>query len=350
MLQHSKVHTVYKEHGDTEQIIYGVKMLNPMLDAWSSLALSPWMMDPFRIGAWPEPAQDADTGKFISDRFDGKTGSLRYKLFIPNGYTGAPLPLIVMLHGCGQDADDFASGTGMNELAEKFQCLVAYPEQSAGANGGKCWNWFEEAHHQRDQGEPALIAGVTRKILAEYAVDEARVFVAGLSSGGAMAVILGRTYPDLFTAVGCHSGLAHGSATDRLGAMRAMRDGADPGRLARNGIASSGPIIVFHGDIDSTVHLKNSDGVVQQSIDSYAAGVPRRRQKLAMALSEERGEMTGRGFTRNIHRGVAGEIVAEQWTVHGAGHAWSGGSGRGSYTDAQGPDASEAMLRFFIRR
>jgi poly(hydroxyalkanoate) depolymerase family esterase len=325
-------------------------MLNAMLDTWASLALSPWNADPFRLGISPAPASQAGAGKFVSDRFEADFGSLRYKLFIPSKYTGAPLPLIVMLHGCGQDADDFASGTGMNELAEKFHCLVAYPEQSSGANCGKCWNWFEEAHHQRGQGEPALIAGVTQKILSEYAVDETCVCVAGLSSGGAMAVILGRTYPDLFTGVGCHSGLAHGSATDSYGAMRAMREGADLGALAKTGPAASVPIIVFHGDLDSTVHWKNSVGVVQQSIDSYAAQIRQEREKFEMALSKETGETTGRGFTRNVHRGKAGEVVAEQWTVHGAGHAWSGGSPGGSYTDTNGPDASEEMLRFFIRR
>jgi poly(hydroxyalkanoate) depolymerase family esterase len=298
----------------------------------------------------PEPAREADASKFISNSFDADFGSLRYKLFIPSKYTGAPLPLIVMLHGCGQDADDFAFGTGMNELAEKVRCLVAYPEQSPSANYGKCWNWFEESNHLRGQGEPALIAGVTQKILAEYAVDRTRVCVAGLSSGGAMAVILGRTYPDLFTSVGCHSGLAHGSATDRYGAMLAMRDGADLGALAKTGPAASLPIIVFHGDMDSTVHWKNSVGVVQQSIDSYAAQMRHARAKVEIALSEETGEVTGRGFTRKVHRGAAGEIVAEQWTVHGSGHAWSGGRRNGSYTDTNGPDASKEMLRFFMRR
>jgi poly(hydroxyalkanoate) depolymerase family esterase len=325
-------------------------MLNTMLDTWSSLALFPWNADPFRRGNSLEPTREADASKFISNRFDADFGSLRYKLFIPSKYNGTPLPLIVMLHGCGQDADDFAFGTGMNELAEKVPCLVAYPEQSPGANCGKCWNWFEESHHQRGQGEPALIAGVTQKILAEYAVDESRVCVAGLSSGGSMAVILGRTYPDLFTSVGCHSGLAHGSATDFYGAMLAMRDGADLGALAKTGPAASVPIIVFHGDMDSTVHWKNSVGVVQQSIDSYAAQMRHAREKVEIALSEETGEATGRGFTRKVHRGTAGEIVAEQWTVHGSGHAWSGGSRRGSYTDSNGPDASEEMLRFFMRR
>lgn len=327
-------------------------MLNPMLDAWTSLALSPWDAAPFRFGMSllaPE-AESAPTGRFESDRYTADFGALHYKLFIPSEYSGAPLPLIIMLHGCGQDADDFACGTGMNALAEKFHCLVAYPEQSPCANGGKCWNWFEEAHHHRGQGEPALIAGVTRKIIDEYAVDTAKVFVAGLSSGGAMAVILGRTYPDLFTAVGCHSGLAHGSATDRYAAAHAMRHGADDGSLHAMDAANRVPTIVFHGDLDSTVHPKNGASVLLQSISAHGGRPAHPRLGADLHTSEETGEITGRSFTRHIHRSQSGDIFAEQWTVHGTGHAWSGGSRRGSYTDANGPDASEEMMRFFMRR
>lgn len=323
-------------------------MLNSFVDVWSSLALSPWNQSFFGAPSMLTETQASAKGAFISDCFHGDSGSLGYKLFVPDAYSGAPLPLVVMLHGCGQDADDFANGTGMNELAEKFHFFVAYPEQTRGAHEGKCWNWFDEAHHHRGQGEPALIAGVTQKIVAEYAIIQSRVFVAGLSSGGAMAVILGRTYPDLFTAVGCHSGLAHGSARDRLGAMVAMRNGASTDRIAKSGPAVSGPVIVFHGDLDPMVHLKNSDSVVQQSIDSYSAGVPCESENFELELLTETGEATGRGFTRSIHRGLAGAVVAEQWTVHGTGHAWSGGSGRGTCTDTKGPDASEEMLRFFV--
>jgi poly(hydroxyalkanoate) depolymerase family esterase len=316
-------------------------MLNPMLDAWNSMAqFSPWDSAPFRFGiALIAPPPPAAPGDFIAGHFVADFGSLRYKLFIPSEYDGSPLPLIVMLHGCGQDADDFACGTGMNALAEKYHCLVAYPEQSACANGAKCWNWFEQANQLRGQGEPALIAGVATRIMSDYAVDAGKVFVAGLSSGGAMAVILGRTYPDLFTAVGCHSGLAHGAATDRVGALRAMRHGADVALLHRMEAGDSVPTIVFHGDLDSTVHPTNGGRIVEQSIHARAA----------LDASQEIGEATGRAFTRAIHRSKSGDIFAEQWTVHGAGHAWSGGSGRGSYTDANGPDASEAMLRFFIQ-
>jgi len=303
-------------------------MLHTMLDAWSSLAFSPFA-----------PALPQAGGEFVACRYHGESGTLRYKLFIPNGHDCAPLPLVVMLHGGGQDADDFALGTGMNALAQEHGCLVAYPEQSASANWGRCWNWFDDAHHHRGKGEPALIAALTRQVMADYAVDPARVYVAGLSAGGAMAIILGRTYPDLFAAAGSHSGLAHGSATDCHGATLAMRDGARAWAPACDCAVSGVPVIVFHGDLDSTVHPDNSLGVVRQIIDGQAA----------LSSSTETGQHAGRGFTRHIHRSHGGRILAEHWTVHGVGHAWSGGNRRGTYTDAGGPDASREMLRFFLR-
>ncbi|WP_020654720.1 extracellular catalytic domain type 1 short-chain-length polyhydroxyalkanoate depolymerase [Massilia niastensis] len=317
-------------------------MLHTMLDTWTSLAFGGFGAAPLLPGSLP--ASERGAGQFTSGLFESDAGSLHYKLFVPSTYDGTPLPLVVMLHGCGQNADDFALGTGMNELAEQFGCLVVYPEQSRGANWQGCWNWFEKAHHERDQGEPALIAGITQKIIADYAVDRTRVGIAGLSAGGSMAVILGRTYPDLYTAVGCHSGLAHGSATDSFGAMQAMRHGADVCPLVDTDSTIDVPVIVFHGDMDDTVHLSNSMGVVRQSIEASSARVT---DDDAEVLTEDAGAAT-RAFTRSVHRGQAGEVLAEHWTVHGAGHAWSGGSRRGTYTDAHGPDASKEMLRFFI--
>jgi poly(hydroxyalkanoate) depolymerase family esterase len=173
------------------------------------------------------PAPTPGQGQFVSGTFQSESRSIDYKLYIPSGEPDAPLPLVVMLHGCGQDASDFARGTGMNELAEQAQCLVLYPEQSSQVSWNRCWNWYDQAHHERDEGEPALIADLTRSIIAQHAVDASSVSIAGLSSGGAMAVIMGRTYPDLFTAVGCHSGLPHRSATDTMSALTAMRDGSN---------------------------------------------------------------------------------------------------------------------------
>jgi poly(hydroxyalkanoate) depolymerase family esterase len=319
-------------------------MFANVMDAWSSFALPAWNGAAFGFPASTHSVQHA--GEFIPGRFDADYRAVYYKLFVPSSYCGQPMPLVVMLHGCGQNASDFALGTGMNELAEQLQVLVLYPEQSADAHWNKCWNWYEPSHHRRGEGEPALIAGLTQHIAASYAVDERRVAVAGLSSGAAMAVILGRTYPDLFSAVGCHSGLAHGSATDTVGAMLAMRDGADPDTLAYTGLPAGVPTIVFHGDADATVHQQNSAGVVRQSVDSYAAHTPDAHAD--MRIVEETGESGGRAFTRHIHAAKSGIVLAEHWTVHGAGHAWSGGSPHGSYTDTRGPNASKEMLRFFL--
>lgn len=291
----------------------------------------------------PRPASGFSSGSVTY-----RHRAIDYKLFIPSTCGDEPVALVVMLHGCGQNAADFALGTGMNELAERHGFLVVYPEQSPNANWHMCWNWFDAANQERDHGEPALIAALTRKIIDEYAVDPRRVSVAGLSSGGAMAVILGRTYPDLFSAVGCHSGLPHGSATSGYGAACTMRHGADLSRRGDNAPACGVPIIVFHGDDDATVHSNNGDAVVRQSLDAYAAGA--RGAPRATTNECETGQAHDRRFTRAVHRGEDGDIVAEHWTVHGAGHAWSGGNWRGSYTDANGPDASREMLRFFSSR
>jgi poly(hydroxyalkanoate) depolymerase family esterase len=312
-------------------------MFNTVFDAWSSFASLSW--NGLAAGS-PPP------GTFTSGRHEDEERVLHYRLFIPGGEKTGPMPLVVMLHGCGQDATDFARGTGMNALAEAYRCLVLYPEQSCSAHWNRCWNWYDQAHHRRGEGEPALIAGLTRHIMAQHAVDARRVAVAGLSSGGAMAVILGRTYPDLFSAVGCHSGLAHGSATSSAGAMQAMRDGPDPATLAQPGPQAGLPVIVFHGDADATVNRKNGSGVVRQSVDSHPAH--RRGTRADIAVVEETGCAGGRKFTRRIHQEKTGSVLAEQWTVHGTGHAWSGGNLHGSYTDMHGPNASEEMLRFFM--
>lgn len=317
-------------------------LLTTLMDAWTALAFGRGVQpsSPARVAR----TQRRATGRFSTGVHRNDAGTLRYKLYVPASYDGTPMPLVVMLHGCRQNADDFARGTAMNELAEQFGCLIVYPEQSRGANWHGCWQWFDKAHHERGQGEPALIAGVTRQIIDEYAVDRAHVGVAGLSAGGAMAVIMGRTYPDLFTAVGCHSGLAHGSAKSGRDAMLAMRNGVCVAPRSPSVTAQGLPIIVFHGDRDKTVHLNNSDCVVRQSI----AGRPAKMSGAAQVVHSRPADSARHAYTRTVHRAATGEVLAEQWTVHGAGHAWSGGSKRGSYTDAEGPDASREMLRFFI--
>ncbi len=283
--------------------------------------------------AAPEGAQ------FVARSFRCSTGSRGYKLYIPSTYTGEAAPLVVMLHGCTQSPDDFAAGTRMNVLAEEQACLIVYPGQTQSANAQKCWNWFNPADQQRDQGEPALIAGITRQVMQDYAVDPRRVYVAGLSAGGAAAAIMAQAYPDLYAAVGVHSGLACGAARDIPSALAAMRHGtAAPRSPGGGGKRRIVPTIVFHADKDATVHPHNGDQVIAQSA---ADGALRTEVHIGQVPG-------GHGYSRTIHTNASGEPVLEHWLVHGGGHAWSGGSPAGSYTDPHGPDASREMLRFFL--
>ena len=275
--------------------------------------------------------------QFIEGTYSNSAGTRTYKLFLPSGYRqGHPIPLVVMLHGCTQSPDDFAAGTRMNFIAEEQTCLVVYPAQRSDANPSKCWNWFRAADQRRDEGEPSLIAGITCQIMQDYSVDSTRMFVAGLSAGGAAAAIMGATYSDLYAAVGIHSGLAYGVATDMPSAFAAMRQGASAGRQTIAG-GPMVPTIIFHGDRDSTVHPDNGTQAVKQVI-----GATRTQTKV------HRGQIPGgHQYTRTTH--TAGErVVLEHWNIHGVGHAWSGGSSAGSYTDPEGPDATKEMLRFFL--
>lgn len=303
----------------------------------SAVAPSPPTPDPYE-----QPARDKPRdGTFTSHRFRCAAGSMQYKLFVPCGSdTGAPL--LVMLHGCTQSPDDFARGTRMNALAQEHGFLVAYPVQAQSKNANKCWNWFRAGDQQRGAGEPAVIAALTRHLVQEHALDARRVYVAGLSAGGAMAAVLGATYPDVYAAIGVHSGLPFGAARDLPSAMAAMAQG---GSSAAE-IGKPVPAIVFHGDRDVTVNPCNGGAVVDQFIRGEAPGAIHTHD--ASQITVERGSVpNGRNYTRTVYRNANGAIVAEHWEVHGAGHAWFGGDSSGTYTDPTGPDASEHMLRFF---
>ncbi len=274
---------------------------------------------------------------YLARRFTCAAGARDYKVYVPSGAEGRALPLVVMLHGCTQTPDDFAVGTGMNRLAEERGFLVAYPGQPSSANPSTCWNWFDLAHQERDQGEPAILAGVTRAVMEEFSVDPARVFVAGLSAGGAMAATLIATYPELYAAAGVHSGLPHGAAADLPSAFAAMSGGAKAPRKRR----AKGQIrtIVFHGANDRTVAPSNAEAILAD----VRAGLAEPPQEVI-----QDGVAGGRAYTRIILADSRGVAQAERWAVDGLGHAWSGGSPEGSFTDAKGPDASREMLRFFL--
>lgn len=277
--------------------------------------------------ALPEGAQ------FVLQTFGGPAGNREYKLYLPSSKGSNP-PLLVMLHGCTQDADDFAAGTRMNKLAEEFGFLVAYPIQPRGQNPSGCWNWFRPNDQRRALGEPSIIAGIADQVAEQYDVDPRRVFVAGLSAGGAMAAVMAATYPDKFAGVGIHSGLSYGAANDVMSAFAAMRGEIGP---AKTGAApSSVPTIVFHGDADQTVNPVNADHIV----NATSAG-------RAHSTDTSIGEASGRRFTRRVSQADEASIRFENWRIHGAGHAWSGGSADGTFADEAGPDASREMVRFF---
>lgn len=271
-------------------------------------------------------------------------GSREYLVYAPAVMAPEPAPMLMMLHGCTQDADDFARGTRMHLRAALEGYVVVYPRQSRRDNPNACWNWFRPGDQQRDAGEPAILAGLLAELRQRFNGDARRMHVAGLSAGGAMAVTLARTYPEMFRGVGVHSGLPHGCARDVPGALAAMRSGAPPAPTgcARRAPVVGIPTIVFHGDRDHTVNVGNATRIVEDAL-AVAAGDG---EQLATTCTT--GQIPGgHAFTTTCFADAAGAPRAERWIVHGGGHAWYGGHADGSYTAARGPDATGEMLRFF---
>jgi poly(hydroxyalkanoate) depolymerase family esterase len=283
----------------------------------------------------PEFPQGA---RFLSRSYLCAAGTRNYKLYIPASTKDRPQGLIVMLHGCKQNPDDFALGTNMNAVAESHGLLVVYPAQSSTANAASCWNWFNPADQARDQGEPSIIAGITRELAGEFAIASGRIFVAGLSAGGAMAAVMGETYPDLYAAIGVHSGLACGSANDVVSAFAAMRGESIAPTEFRRPPKSVVRTIIFHGSADRTVAPSNAARIAARATENCPSA----------QSYEIDGSANGRSFSRSCVLGANGISTIERWLIEGAGHAWSGGRSDGSFTDASGPDASSEMVRFFL--
>lgn len=282
-----------------------------------------------------------DGARFLARSFTCAAGTRTFKLYVPASAPEQPRGLVVMLHGCTQDPDDFAMGTNMNAVCEAKGLMVAYPAQTNAANASSCWNWFNPSDQRRDAGEPAIIAGITRALMDEFGLERHQVFVAGLSAGGAMAAVMGETYPDLYAGVGIHSGLAYGSASDVASAFAAMRGAGHALASAPLGHTSGDPVrtIVFQGLADQTVKASNAERIVAAARGHYAGGMPSTESSVSNG---------GRSYTRSVVAGRDGTALVEWWLVEGAGHAWAGGQSDGSFTDPQGPDASAEMLRFFL--
>lgn len=295
----------------------------------------------------PRGAAVRNGPQWLRSHFEHAGQTHRFKLYVPSAYHGQSLPMVVMLHGAQQDPDDFAAGTEMNEAADAHGYIVAYPEQSESVSLLRCWNWFRPGDQVRESGEASMIAALTREVVATYNVNHARVYVAGMSAGGAMAVNLAVTHPDLYAAAAVHSGVAFGVADEAFSALCAMNDGKGkirlPARLLDGSQPRTVPLIVFHGDADETVHPRNSDQIISmRRLLQGDAGAKPQPRPTDLSNTEN-----GYAYTRRIFHNEKGLPVGEQWLVHGLGHAWSGGNLQGTYTDPRGPHATNEILRFF---
>jgi poly(hydroxyalkanoate) depolymerase family esterase len=320
-----------------------------------------------KLGAWvPHAARSGETGRsrFLVGKFQdsrasavrslGTAGELAYRLYLPTGSSRRDsLPLVVMLHGCTQDSLSFAEGTRMNMLAEEYRCAVLYPEQSRHSNPLRCWNWFE-SQSLAGQGEAALIAHLIHQVTQRRPIDPRRVYVVGMSAGGAMACLLAVRYGRLFAACAIHSGVMYGAASSPAQALALMRDGPSPSSIERarklasdaSEFAATVPTLVMHGDRDMTVNPVNADQIIAQ-LKARVAELADPSAGPLLSRDERRIESGGHAY-RQQDSTRQGELVLRKIVVEGLGHAWSGGNMDYAFNDSNGPDASRFILDFVM--
>jgi poly(hydroxyalkanoate) depolymerase family esterase len=294
--------------------------------------------------------------------YQDPTSSHPYFVYTPTTYhVGTAVPLFVMLHGCTQSAADFAAGTRMNQLAEQHGFIVVYPQQTRTSNRTLCWNWFKSSHQFRDRGEPAIITHMVQAIkqnTSQWTIDSSRVYVVGASAGAAMAVILGATYPDIFAAIGVHSGIEYQAVTNIISSLKVMRRGGpDPVKQGQRAYEAMGshkrimPTIVFQGTHDRIVPPINGDQVVQQWMQTnHLASQGQYVADFHHPTIATSGQVPGGySYTVSTWKDHVGREIQQYWKILELGHAWSGGNPAVSYTDPRGPNASEAMYQFFMK-
>jgi poly(hydroxyalkanoate) depolymerase family esterase len=338
---------------EVSQIMYGKRKLFAAIAAATSLMC-------FILPRSTFGGSRAYEENFLVGSYENSEGTRPYKLFVPNGYSGEEtLPLVVVLHGCTQDPDNIAMGTRFNSLANIHNFLVLYPQQTREFNANKCWNWFEPEHQVRGSGEPAIIAGMVDYVRENYKVDSNRVFITGLSAGGAMSTIMGACYPDYFAAIGVHSGLEYKSGTNLETAFSAMSNGGpDPDRQGQLAYQCSGsssrvlPVMVFHGSSDEIVNPVNGLQVIQQfaQMNDYADdGVDNDSISSTPTSSGDYQIPDAYSYTVHDYGGDATPLL-RYYEISDMGHAWSGGNIEkpSTYTDPQGPDASVRLWMFFM--
>ena len=291
--------------------------------------------------------------EFLAGVFANDAGERRYRLFRPSA---PPMPasgartLVVVLHGCTQDADDIARGTRFNEAASRLGFLALYPEQPESAHPRKCWNWYLAGQRRRGAGEAGIIADLTSTIVRREGVDPGRVYVAGVSAGAAMAANLAAGYPELYAAAAFHSGVPALAATDVPSALALMSHGPEDadalGTLAFHEMGARArvvPVILMHGTADASVSVVNLRATTRQwAVANALAARELVPEPVEIRPSDAR--LSGRKYVLSD-----GTVLAEAWRVEGLAHAWSGGSAAGSYTDPAAPDATAMMLEFFQR-